>query len=285
MANQILFNGTIVVPEDCPIGPSNRAFRYGDGIFETFLCSGTEPLMFDGHYQRLLSAAVLLRFNIIGFPSLESLKKQIANLVAKNRYAPYSRVRLTMFRSPGGLYTPEDNKPQWIIEQEPLASEPFELNSRGLLTGIYHDMPKQPSPLSQFKTCSSLFFVLAGLAKKENGWGDILITNPDGRIIEGLSSNLFWIKGNNVFTPMVSSGCVDGIMRREVIALSRNLGYPVVETSGATLGELMAADELFLTNAIQGIRWIVGLNDQRYYLKITRQLAMALKRKLLDPSI
>ncbi len=285
MANHIIFNGTVISTEDNPINLSNRAFRYGDGIFDTFLCSGTEPQLFEGHYQRLLSAAVLLRFNIIGFPSLESLKKQIAMLVGKNKYAPYSRVRLTMFRSPGGLYTPEDNKPQWIIEQEPLASEPFELNSKGLLTGIYHDMPKQASPLSQFKTCSSLFFVLAGLAKKENGWGDILITNPEGRIIEGLSSNLFWIRGNNVFTPMVSSGCVDGIMRREVITLSCNLGYPVVETSGATLGELMEADELFLTNSTQGIRWIVGLNDQRYYLKITRQLAVALKRSLLAPSI
>lgn len=285
MANQILFNGTIILPEDCPIGPSNRAFRFGDGVFETFLCSGTEPLLFEGHYQRLLSAAVLLRFNIIGFPTLDSFKKQIAMLVAKNKYAPYSRVRITMFRSPGGLYTPEDNKAQWIIEQEPLQSEPFDLNSKGLLTGIYHDMPKQPSPLSQFKTCSSLFFVLAGLSKKENGWGDILITNPEGRIIEGLSSNLFWIKGNSIFTPMVSSGCVDGIMRREVISLVRNLGYPLIETSGATLSELMEADELFLTNSTQGIRWIVGLNDQRYYLKITRQLASELKRSMLNSTI
>ena len=283
MANHIIFNGTIISTEDNPINPSNRAFRYGDGVFDTLVCSGTEPLLFEGHYQRLLSAAVLLKFNIIGYPSLENFKKQIALLVAKNKYAPYSRIRITMYRSPGGLYTPEDNAPQWIIEQEPLQSEPFELNSKGLLTGIYQDMAKQISPLSQFKTCSSLFFVLAGLAKKENGWGDILVTNQEGRIIEGLSSNLFWIKENKIFTPLVSSGCVDGIMRREVIRLSHDLGFPVMETRGATLNELLEADELFLTNSTQGIRWIVGLNDQRYYLKITRQLAMNLKKSLLAP--
>lgn len=283
MANHIIFNGTIISTEDNPINPSNRAFRYGDGVFDTLVCSGTEPLLFEGHYQRLLSAAVLLKFNIIGYPSLENFKKQIALLVAKNKYAPYSRIRITMYRSPGGLYTPEDNSPQWIIEQEPLLTEPFELNSKGLLTGIYQDMAKQISPLSQFKTSSSLFFVLAGLVKKENGWGDILVTNQEGRIIEGLSSNLFWIKENKIFTPLVSSGCVDGIMRREVIRLSHDLGFPVMETRGATLNELLEADELFLTNSTQGIRWIVGLNDQRYYLKITRQLAMNLKKSLLAP--
>ena len=283
MANHIILNGTIISTEDNPINSSNRAFRYGDGVFDTLVCSCTEPLLFEGHYQRLLSAAVLLKFNIIGYPSFENFKKQIAQLVAKNKYAPYSRIRITMFRSPGGLYTPEDNAPQWIIEQEPLQSEPFELNSKGLLTGIYQDMAKQSSPLSQFKTCSSLFFVLAGLVKKENGWGDILVTNQEGRIIEGLSSNLFWIKENKIFTPLVSSGCVDGIMRREVIRLSYDLGFPVMETRGATLNELLEADELFLTNSTQGIRWIVGLNDQRYYLKITRQLAMNLKKSLLAP--
>ncbi|MGV8827777.1 MAG: aminotransferase class IV [Breznakibacter sp.] len=283
MANHIIFNGIIISTEDNPINPSNRAFRYGDGVFDTLVCSGTEPLLFEGHYQRLLSAAVLLKFNIIGYPSLENFKKQIALLVAKNKYAPYSRIRITMYRSPGGLYTPEDNAPHWIIEQEPLLTEPFELNSKGLLTGIYLDMAKQNSPLSQFKTCSSLFFVLAGLVKKENGWGDILVTNQEGRIIEGLSSNLFWIKENKIFTPLVSSGCVDGIMRREVIRLSHDLGFPVMETRGATLNELLEADELFLTNSTQGIRWIVGLNDQRYYLKITRQLAMNLKKSLLAP--
>lgn len=283
MANHIIFNGTIISTEDNPINSSNRAFRYGDGVFDTLVCSGTEPLLFEGHYQRLLSAAVLLKFNIIGYPSFENFKKQIAQLVAKNKYAPYSRIRITMYRSPGGLYTPEDNAPHWIIEQEPLLTEPFELNSKGLLTGIYLDMAKQNSPLSQFKTCSSLFFVLAGLVKKENGWGDILVTNQEGRIIEGLSSNLFWIKENKIFTPLVSSGCVDGIMRREVIRLSHDLGFPVMETRGATLNELLEADELFLTNSTQGIRWIVGLNDQRYYLKITRQLAMNLKKSLLAP--
>lgn len=280
MANHIIFNGTIISTEDNPINPLNRAFRYGDGIFDTLVCSGTEPLLFEGHYQRLLSAAVLLKFNIIGYPSFENFKKQIAQLVAKNKYAPYSRLRITMFRSPGGLYTPEDNAPQWIIEQEPLQSEPFELNSKGLLTGIYQEMPKQISPLSQFKTCSSLFFVLAGLAKRENGWGDILITNPEGRIIEGLSSNLFWIKAETIYTPLISSGCVDGIMRREVMRLCRLMGFQVSETRGATLNQLMEADELFLTNSIQGIRWVVGLNEQRYYLKITRQLAKELKDSL-----
>ncbi len=278
MSNQILLNGNIVSSPNGPLDHLNRAFKFGDGIFETFLCTGSEPQLFEGHYRRLFSAAVLLKFNTIAFPSLESLKKQIALLIAKNKFAAYSRIRITMFRSPGGLYTPDDNTPQYIIEQEALASEPLELNSKGLLTGLYLDMQKQISPLSQYKTCSSLFFVMAGLMKKENNWGDILIINQEGRIIEGLSSNLFWIKDGIIYTPMISTGCVDGIMRRHVIDLSRNMGLKVTETRGATATELFEADELFLTNSTQGIRWIVGLNDQRYYLKITRQLAIELKK-------
>ncbi len=280
MATLISYNGNIFNSDSSPVNHANRAFRFGDGIFETFLCTGTEPQLFDDHYQRLLSAAVLLRFDIVGFPSIENLKKQISLLVAKNKYAPYSRVRITMFRSPGGLYTPENNMPQYIIEQEVLTTEPFELNSKGLFVGVYTDIQKSASPVSQFKTCSSLFFVLAALVKKENGWGDILITNQESRIIEGLSSNLFWIKENRIFTPMISSGCVDGIMRKHTIKIARKIGFAVSETTGATLDSLLNADELFLTNSTQGIRWIVGLNDRRYFLRITRQLSQELKRSL-----
>lgn len=280
MLPYLIFNGTVISSSSFSLTPSNRAFRYGDGVFETLFCIGNEPHLFALHYARMLSALSLLRMTTTSFPTATMLQKQIALLVAKNKYIPFSRIRITVFRAEGGLYTPINNTPQWVIEQERLTEEPFSLNQSGLFVGIYTDMPKPASSLSKYKTCSSLHLVLAALKKQEQQWGDILLINEKGKIIEGLSSNIFWIKDGIAFTPMISSGCVDGTMRHHAMGLLKSMAIPVKETPGVTVEELESAEELFLTNSIQGIRWIVGLNSKRYYLKTAKTIASELQNEV-----
>ncbi|MBN2164873.1 MAG: aminotransferase class IV [Marinilabiliaceae bacterium] len=261
----ICFNGEILTVSELHLSIENRSFRYGDGVFETIRCFGNQPMFFDLHYNRLFRALAILEINIKSIPSREVLLKRIESLINKNKIFISSRVRLTLFRNDGGLYTPQSNDCNYLIEVSPLNDNKYILNDKGLVAVVYNGMKKSPGIISPFKTANSLLFVLAGLYKKRMGVSEVFILNADNQIIEALASNLFWFKGDYLLTPSVSSGCVDGVMRRVIIELANKKGIRVMEVPGVSIDEIMDADELFITNAIQGVNWIVGIDNKRFY--------------------
>lgn len=272
----INLNGQIISAETPVLTAQNRAFRYGDALFETIRCIHQSPQFFEDHYRRLLRGMTLLKMKLSSLPTREKLEEQIIQLILKNRIYKDCRIRLSVFRTDGGLYTPATNTIEYLIEVTPLLTEGYELNSKGLLTGLFDRERKPFSSLSAFKSSNSLLFVLAGLHKQEHNWQDILICNAKGYIIEGLSSNLFWITDDKVYTPLRSSGCVEGVMRKQIIKLLQNNGYRLEEVPGATKDDLYKADEIFLTNAIQGIQWIVGFENKRYYCRMVKDISRLL---------
>lgn len=268
----ILLNGKRLLNDDAVFTASNRAFRYGDALFETIRCIHQQPMWFNDHYQRLLNGMSLLKMDIKSLPPAELLKAQIHNLISKNRLFGDVRIRLTVFREDGGLYTPSSNKVNYLIETSPLNTTGYELNSKGLLVDVFDEERKPINRLSHYKTANALLFVLAGLFKKEQGKDDVLLLNAQNHIIEGLASNLFWVINNEVYTPLRSSGCVDGVMRKQIIRLLKEKRLPIHEVSGTDTSTLLHAEELFLSNAIQGIQWIVGLKQKRYFCKLSKEI-------------
>jgi branched-chain amino acid aminotransferase len=216
-----------------------------------------------------------LQMSDLHFPTYDVLEKKIEGLINKNRYFTSSRVRLTVFRNDGGLYTPSSNDCSYILEATPLEKSIFELNEKGLIAGIYSDVTKQQSIVSPYKTANSLVYVLAGLHKKKYNLSEVLIKNGNGLIIETMSSNLFWFKGDVLYTPLVTSGCIDGVMRGYVMKVAEHIGIEVKEVAGITEQMVKSVDELFVTNAVSGMQWIVGMDDVRFYNKKTRQLYQA----------
>ncbi|MCT4587985.1 MAG: aminotransferase class IV [Carboxylicivirga sp.] len=261
---------------------TNRAFRYGDALFETIRCIQQIPMWFHDHYQRLINGMSLLQMDIKSLPPSEVLQDHIISLIKKNRLYGDVRARLTIYREDGGLYTPTSNKVNYLIEVSPLQSDGYQLNSKGLFVDVYTEEKKAASQFSQFKNASALLFVLAGIFKQQQNKDDVLILNSDGWIIEGLASNLFWIKDERIYTSMRSSGCVNGIMRKQVIKLLKNKGWTVNETSGADMSTLFDAQEIFMTNAIQGIQWVVGLQDKRFYCKLTKEINQLLQKSAIS---
>jgi branched-chain amino acid aminotransferase len=268
----IIFNSKITEGGKPLFTTDNRAFRYGDALFETIRYHKGIPLLFNDHYNRLRNGMNILKMDTNSFPDIEELKEMIISLVVKNRIFKDARVRLTVFRNDGGLYTPDTNSVSFIIEASPLGSDLYELNAKGLLTGIFTDHPKHPSILSQFKSANSFVNILAGIHKKENNLDDCFVINTESKITESISSNLFMVKDDMLFTPEVSSGCVDGIMRKKLISLIKESGIELHETNGFTEKELINADEIFLTNAIRGIQWVVGLGTVRFYNTLTKKI-------------
>ncbi len=261
----LVYDG-VLYPADAPILKTiNRSFRFGDGLFETIRYHKGEPLFFADHYERLLRGMAVMRMNTLGFPSRNEFRERIISLINKNRFFSDVRIRVTIFRKGEGLYTPESNNVSWLIETTPLNDKGYYLNEKGLVVGIFNEFPKHSSPISPFKTASSVPYILAGIYCKEQQFDDCLVVNGYGKIIESVSANLFWIKGQTVYTPGIGSGCIEGIIRKQIMQLLPELDFYVLETPGATITELNDAEEVFLTNSISGIRWVMGLNETRFF--------------------
>jgi branched-chain amino acid aminotransferase len=112
---------------------------------------------------------------------------------------------------------------------------------------------------------------LAGLHKIKNNLDDVLILNQEGYLCEALTSNIFIYYEKTLYTPALNQGCIDGVMRRVVMDIAASEGIPVVEAQISP--EIMKqADEIFCTNAVQGIQWVMGYKQKRYFNRISRIL-------------
>lgn len=276
----ISYNGRIIHSDELKIGLNNRSFSYGDGIFETMHASGNKVQFFYDHMERLIRSMKVLKMEVPVRFSIDTmgLQKEISKILNKNKLYKGARVRMTVFREEGGLYTPNSNEVEYIIQCSALESDTYTLNEKGYNTDIYDEIYKPINTLSTLKMTSSMFSVLAGIFKKENQLDECLVMNNKGNIIEGISSNLFIIKENIISTPSVREGCLPGIMRQKVIELARKLNYIVQDEQTIKIQDIMAADEMFFTNAITGIQWVVGFKQRRYYNRISKLLSNALNQ-------
>ncbi len=109
--------------------------------------------------------------------------------------------------------------------------------------------------MSAIKTNNYLVYVMAAHFAKKQGWDDCLVLNSHDRVAESTISNLFWIKNRILYTPPLSEGCVAGVMRRWLMQKLPGLDYECIEEE-TDLATIKGADEVFLTNAISGIRWV-----------------------------
>lgn len=115
--------------------------------------------------------------------------------------------------------------------------------------------------------------------KNENKWDDCLLLNERQNLVEGISSNLFVVKDGVLFTPSLESGSVNGIMREQIIQIALNLGITVYDDCIIKPEQLKDADEIFLSNAIVGIRWVVAFEERRYFNRSAKILIEELNKK------
>ena len=162
----INFNGDIHPADSKLVAVNNRAFKYGDGLFES-MCMGNGKLMFVHlHADRLQRGMEALKIEGSNLMDTWFLKNISEDIAIRNK-TKHGRLRLTVFRDAAGLYTPSQNKNGWCLEIEPLDEPPYILNSRGLIMDIFTELPKPNNYLSNIKTCNSLIYVMAGIFKKQ----------------------------------------------------------------------------------------------------------------------
>ncbi|WP_164112519.1 MULTISPECIES: aminotransferase class IV [Sphingobacterium] len=265
------YNGTLVPEEHTIFTANSRAFRYGDGIFETMLYKDGEIRFLDFHIERLQRSMQRLSLEKAGKFDTYFIKASTEELIRKNNMLGQRvRVRLVVFREGNGLYAPDSNSIGFVFQVQSL-KEPVRDKKTGLIIDLYTENKKPFSDLSDLKSNNSLIYVLAGLYKKKFDYDDVLILNQEGFLCEALSSNIFVYYEKTLYTPAINQGCIAGVMRRVVMDIAESEGIPVVEAQISP--EIMKkADEIFCTNAIQGIQWVMGYKQKRYFNKISRIL-------------
>ena len=257
------YNGKFYKEGTPIVGPDNRGLRYGDGLFETLKVKSGKIIFADEHFARLWRGLKLMQFEIPKHFSPDLLEKEINALVQKNAHESLSRVRLNIFRSDGGLYDAKDLKPNYCIQSWNLPSSNAQWNSNGLVCGIYKDALKSCDAFCNLKHNNYLPYAMAALKAKAEKWNDAFLLNTDERICDSTIANIFLVKDEQVFTPLLSEGCVAGIMREHVIGTLKKNNYVITETA-VSIDSLLNADEVFLTNSIQQLRWVQAVADKNY---------------------
>jgi len=266
----INFNGEIIPADTKALTVANRAFKYGDGLFESMRMLKGQLKFHVQHAERLQKGMKALKMD--GYSQLDSyfLKEKAEQLASVNKIK-HGRLRLTVYRDAEGLYTPSQNKTGYLLEIQPADEPRYFLNSKGLIVDVFTELAKPTNYLSNIKTCNSLVYVMAGIHKNQNNLDDVLLLNQNGFLCEASSSNVFVYYQNNLYTPALSEGCVEGVMRQVVIDLARKNNIPLTEAQ-ISPEILYEADEVFLTNAVKGIQCVMGYGIRRYFNRISKVL-------------
>lgn len=271
----ILHNDVFIAADQGILTAKNRGFRYGDGLFESMRMSGGKLNFADLHADRLQAGMNALKMEGGILFDEYFLKQKTAELVKKNKLRENARFRLSVFRDGDGLYTPDSNKCGYVLEATAMESPNYELNKKGLIINVFDEITKPVSKLSNYKTSNSLLFVMAGLYKQQHRLDEAFILNQHGFLCESISSNVFVVYDKQIYTPALSEGCIAGVMRNVVMRTAKMHAIPVIEAQ-INPEVLKEADEVFITNASSGIRWVMGYSRKRYFNEVTKSLSALL---------
>ena len=252
----VFLNGRFVPASKAVVSVFDRSFLYGDGLFETMRVSNGKPFRWDQHMQRLKKGAAFLRIRTPFSP--DRLHRFARHLVKKNRM-PDSLLRLTLSRGVGVRgYSPKDADQPTIVMS--LHAMPGALSQWKLMVSSFR-LPAG-EPLAQFKTCNKLAQVLARAEADAAGADEALLLNTDGSVVEGATSNLFWIERKTVCTPPLATGILAGVTRAVILEICRKHNLSVREKK-ITPRQLARADGVFLSLSSYGIVEARSLDGKR----------------------
>ena len=274
------YNGEILAGDKAIFTNSNRAFKYGDALFESVRYVNGTLFFWEDHYFRLMASMRILRMEIPMEFTMEFLEEEIKKTVTSNQLDSGAvRVRLSVFRNEGGLYTPSTNDVSYVIETNAMDSPFFIIQEGDYEVELFKDYHLNKDMLSNLKSTNKILNVLAGVYAKENGYANCLLVNTDKKVVEAINGNLFLVKGNEIKTPPLSDGCLDGIIRKNLMKIiAGSEEYDLVEDSISPF-ELQKVDELFITNSIVGIQPIGKYRKKEFDAKVAKSLVGKLNAK------
>jgi branched-chain amino acid aminotransferase len=260
----VWYDGRLMPSAEWPGHEAWRAIRYGDGLFDTLRVSKGVPLFFTRHYSRLILGMETLGMEVPEHWQLGWLREAILRLT-EAQDQPNARVRMQVWRTGYGRYASSSHAPSILIESEALDQPFYGINREGLVLDVAESVRLSQRPLDRVKGAVAMPYVLAAREREQRqraaaeqgsrGPDELLLLNSEGRVAEATASNLFAFRDGVLFTPPEEEGGIPGVLQRVLLQVAKKAGIPC-KRQALELKDLDLAEELFLTNAIRGMRWV-----------------------------
>jgi branched-chain amino acid aminotransferase len=220
----------------------------------------------------------LLAMDASAYLHPDSLNLLISKLLRKNRCFGGAAVRVTVYRNPSEWDVPERNDVSFVIDSRGLDHDFYTLNSDGFTIDVFQELKKFVHPLSSIRNADPFLFLKAAQFCHQHKLDDCVFLNDHNRIVETLHANIFLVKDQSVYTPSLTEGCIPGVLRGVMVELCSKSGYRVNDQCRLSHEALADADEILLTDAVNGLRWVGAFRQKRYYKRDIRQMLSSLNR-------
>lgn len=269
---RLLVNGVMPVDPEHTIAASDRGLHYGDGVFETALLQAGRVRFLEDHLERLYEGCE--RLGMRG-PARAGLLAEIEQVTA-GAVSGVLKIVITRGPSARGYRPPEPAEPTRVVALHPAAAQTGvrELSLR------WCAMPLGRNPrLAGIKHLNRLEQVLAQAEWRNERIDEGLMLDTEGELVCATASNVFIVRDGALLTPDLRFCGVRGIMRKQVLRAAAHLGIPASEEP-LWPHDLEAASEVFLTNAVRGVRPAVALGSWRWRPgRIAQQLIAELETR------
>ena len=261
---------------------NNRGFLFGDSVFETIKVVNKKIIFGEEHYLRLMSSMRILRIEIPNSYTPEFLENEIKKTNLKTNSLFSGRVRLTIFRAGSGLYLPESNEPVFLIHSKEAKEILFNVNFKDYKVDIFKEYFIQTNLISNIKSNNRLINVVGSLYAQENELNNCILLNDQKNVAEFLNGNIFIIKNKVLISPPISSGCLDGVMRKKIIEFFNKSTLLDFEEKNISPFELISSDEIWLSNSISGIIPVSEYRKKSFSNELALTLINELNENILE---
>lgn len=276
----INLNGTLNTSSKTQLSPDNRGLHYGDAVFETMRYSGGKLFFWEDHYFRLMASMRVMRMEIPMTFTPEFLEEEVQKTVeASSEEHKTFRVKLLVWRTAGGKYTPASRTVEYLIEATPLEVPFYTIEDQPYEVELFKDHYVHAGMLSTLKSNNKLINVLGSIYAEENDYQNCLLLNEEKQVVEALNGNIFLVQGYKIKTPPLSDGCLNGVLRKQIIAILGALPDYILDESSVSPFELQKSDEIFITNVIGGITPITKYRKKEFTQTVAKELLAKLNVK------
>ncbi|MAO64571.1 MAG: hypothetical protein CL666_06200 [Balneola sp.] len=256
----MILNGEFVSEQDAAVSPVNRGMMYGDGCFETLRFYAGKLLGWNQHFDRMKAGLHYLGMEANFDP--QELKRSIIRLAQENHLlGKEAIIRIQCWRSGGRGYNPASTQSNWMVQISEISPryEPMEL-----VVANTRCIPNEALQ-RQYKLTNGLNYIKAAQEASARNADDALMLTMDKKVSETTSANIFWVKGDAVFTPSEECDLLPGVTRSIVTEVCKNLGISLQEGS-FPIKDVLEAESIFCTNSLIEIRDVVSIDEREFDL-------------------
>jgi 4-amino-4-deoxychorismate lyase len=246
-------------PQDA-VPVTDRGLHYGDGLFETVLIDRGRAPAWEWHLERLSRGCRVLR---LPAPPIAALEADRDGLCALGPSQAVLKIILTVGGEGRGYARPRPCAWRRILSLMPAPEWPLAEYRAGIRVRWCRQLWFPDPTLSGIKHLNRLTQVRARAEWDDPHIAEGLLRDPEGNVVGGTMSNLFVVRDGVLLTPDLARCGVTGTLRAQVMAIAAAQGRPVRETT-LSIQDCLEADELFLCNAIRGIRPIRALGARSF---------------------